>query len=70
MKEIIMTVDFNGAVAVETKGFKGKACLKASAFLEHALGTEVSSQLLPSYYEFDADAMNAPKKFVAPCNGR
>jgi hypothetical protein len=53
MKEIILTVDIDGKSKIETKGFKGKACLQASKFLEQALGTETDNQFKPEYYEFD-----------------
>lgn len=53
MKEIILTVDIDGKSKIETKGFKGKACLKASKFLEDALGTGTDSIYKPEYYEFD-----------------
>ncbi len=51
MKEIIMTVSADGEVKVETKGFKGKSCIKESEFLENALGKELKKQLTPAYYE-------------------
>jgi hypothetical protein len=53
MKEIILTVDMDGKSKIETKGFKGKACLKASKFLEDALGKTTESIYKPEYYEFD-----------------
>ena len=53
MKEIILTVDIDGKSKVETKGFKGKACLQASKFLEDALGQTIESIYKPEYYEFD-----------------
>jgi hypothetical protein len=53
MKEIIMTVTADGEVKVETKGFKGKACMAESAFLEKVLGKELKVQLTPAYYEKD-----------------
>lgn len=65
MKEIILTVDSDGRSSVETKGFKGKACLQASKFLEDALGKTVKSELTPAYYEFDEQRMaSSLKKFV------
>jgi hypothetical protein len=65
MKEIILTVDLDGKTKLETKGFKGKACLKASKFLEDALGKTTGNQLKPAYYEFDEDATrNSLNKFA------
>jgi hypothetical protein len=61
MKEIIMTVDENGEVSIETKGFKGKSCLKESEFLKNALGKTLFSQLTPAYYETET------KKFLNLC---
>ena len=60
MKEIILTVDFDGRSKIETKGFKGKACLKASKFLEDALGiANNENELKPEYFEFDESEMKA-----------
>jgi hypothetical protein len=65
MKEIILTVDMNGASKIETKGFKGKSCMQASKFLEDALGTRADSILKPEYYEFDGQVMKSSlNKFV------
>jgi hypothetical protein len=36
--EIQVTVDVEGNVTVTTRGYKGKACVEASRFLEAALG--------------------------------
>lgn len=66
MKEIIIDVDATGEVKVETKGFKGKSCLKESAFIENVLGKETFKQLTPAYFEFDGSA-NATKKFLPLC---
>lgn len=65
MKEIILTVDMDGKSKIETKGFKGKACLKASKFLEEALGTGTDNQFKPEYYEFDRQTMKSSlNKFI------
>jgi hypothetical protein len=58
MKEIILTVDMDGRSKIETKGFKGKACLQASKFLEDALGKTIEGILKPEYYEFDGSRVN------------
>lgn len=41
MKQIEVTFDENGDPKVETSGFKGGECLKATADLEAALGNKV-----------------------------
>lgn len=65
MKEIILTVDIDGRTKLETKGFKGKACLQASKFLADALGEGQDEQFKPEYYEFDESAMkHSLNKFV------
>jgi hypothetical protein len=65
MKEIILTVDIDGKTKLETKGFKGKACMQASKFLEDALGKVTDTELTPAYYEFDGQRMGESlKKFV------
>ena len=65
MKEIIMEVTNDGSITIETKGFKGKGCLKESAFLENVLGKELSRQLTPAYYEFDPN--DSRKKHLNLC---
>lgn len=59
MKEIILTVDNDGKTKLETKGFKGKACLQASKFLEDTLGQNILDRFTDAYYEFDGARMNA-----------
>ncbi len=67
MKEIIIDVDESGEVKIETKGFKGKSCIKESAFIENVLGKETFKQLTPAYFEFDGAAASATKKFLPLC---
>jgi hypothetical protein len=38
MREIIVTIDSGGNTKIETRGFKGSECLKATAELEAKLG--------------------------------
>jgi len=45
LQEVIMVIEPNGDVRIETKGFTGSACLKATAKLEKALGRKVSDVL-------------------------
>lgn len=64
-KEIIVTISDDGEIAVETTGFKGKSCLKESAFIENVLGAELHRQLTPAYFETDPDENR--KKFLNLC---
>lgn len=66
-KEIVLTVDLNGEIKIETKGFKGKGCLKESAFLEKVLGNELTSELTPAYFEFDPETQTHAKKYLNIC---
>ncbi len=50
MKEIIIDVQDDGEVKIETRGFTGKACIQESQFLKDLLGKEISQQLTPAYY--------------------
>ncbi len=50
MEEIIIDVDDAGEVEVKTHGFKGKGCMKASAFIEEALGKIASVKKTAEYY--------------------
>jgi hypothetical protein len=38
MPQIRVNIGHDGKVTIKTKGFRGKACLKATAGLERALG--------------------------------
>jgi hypothetical protein len=42
MRQIIVTLPLKGPVQIETKGFTGNACLKATASLKAKLGDVVS----------------------------
>ncbi len=58
IQEIEVTIDKNGKVEIQMKGFKGEQCLAVTKELENALGGEVEArQLLAEYYEED-DAQN------------
>jgi hypothetical protein len=67
MKEIIMTVKDDGEISIETKGFKGKTCLKESQFLKDVLGSEISRELIPAYYEFNPETQASTKKYLNLC---
>ncbi len=50
MKEIIIEISNDGEVKIETRGFKGKACIAESQFIKDLLGTQIQKQLTPAYY--------------------
>ena len=50
MKSIEIVVSPQGESRVETKGFAGSECQKASHFLELALGKETTASLKPEFY--------------------
>ena len=50
MQEIIIDIDDEGIVEVKTHGFKGKACMKASQFIEEALGKITTTKKTAEYY--------------------
>lgn len=50
MKQIIVTIGPDGTPKVETKGFAGAECLKATAALEAALGGAVEIEKTPEFY--------------------
>jgi hypothetical protein len=64
MKEIIVDVADTGEIRIETRGFKGKSCLKESDFLKVLLGKETSRQLTPAYYEEEKQTV---KKYLPLC---
>ena len=51
MKTIEITVSLQGEVKVQTKGFAGSSCQEASRLIEQALGTKVSEQMTPEFYQ-------------------
>ena len=50
MKEIVIDITDDGEVRIETKGFKGKACIEETQFLKDLLGKETYKRLTPAYY--------------------
>lgn len=58
--EIIVTFDAQGNSRIETKGFKGADCLKATADLERALGTKTSDTKTREYSQ-RADAVDVQR---------
>lgn len=51
MKEIIIDILDDGEIKIETKGFKGKDCLKETEALKELLGEETARELKPTYYQ-------------------
>ena len=64
MKQIIVEVSPDGEITIETRGFKGPACLKESKFLKDLLGKELSQQLTPAYYQEEKKKV---KKYLNLC---
>ncbi len=64
MKEIIVEVSMDGEIKLETRGFKGKACIEESKFLKDLLGRETAQSLTPAYYEEEKEAV---KKYLPLC---
>ena len=64
MKEIVIDISSDGEIRIETKGFKGKACLEESQFLKNLLGTETYKQLTPAYYNTNKKKI---KKYLQLC---
>ena len=50
MEQIIIDIDDEGVVEVKTKGFKGKGCVKASEFIENALGSITNTKRTGEFY--------------------
>ena len=50
MKTIEITVDRDGLVTVETRGFAGGSCREASRFVEEALGARTSERPTAEFY--------------------
>ncbi|MDR1282412.1 MAG: DUF2997 domain-containing protein [Opitutaceae bacterium] len=51
MKSITVDIDPQGQVKIETSGFTGSACEKATAEIEKALGQKTSSKRKAEYYK-------------------
>lgn len=62
--EMTLTFEWDGkTVHKETKGFKGKACVEKTAFVEKALGGhDMKRKLKPSYNE---DSKHKKKKLTS-----
>ncbi len=55
MKTIEITVDKDGRVTVETKGFPGGSCRDASRFVEEALGARTSEKMTAEFHQAQPD---------------
>ena len=64
MKEIVIDISNDGEIRIETKGFKGKACLEESQFLKDILGNETFKRLTPAYY---SNIKKKVKKYLQLC---
>jgi hypothetical protein len=51
MRIIAITVDTKGQSKVETRGFTGSECRKASKFIEQALGQRTDEKLTADFYQ-------------------
>ena len=64
MKEIVIDISDDGEIRIETKGFKGKACIEESQFLKDVLGKETFKRLTPAYY---STIKQKVKKYLQLC---
>ena len=64
MKEIILDISNEGEVRIETRGFKGQACVDESQFLKDLLGRETERRLTPAFYE---EGQVKIKKYLPLC---
>ncbi len=54
MKTIEIIVDPRGQARVETRGFRGSSCRKASRFVEQALGRATGETLTAEFFQEQA----------------
>ena len=64
MKEIVIHVDNEGEVWIETRGFAGKSCIKESQFIKDVLGKETAKRLTPTYWQKSKTTI---KKYLPLC---
>ena len=64
MKEIVIDVSSDGAIQIQTKGFKGKGCVIEAQFLKDVLGKETAKTLTPAYWQ---EGKTAIKKHLPLC---
>ena len=63
MKTIEITVTPTGQTTVETKGFEGNSCRKASEFLERALGQRIHEQVTSAFYASQSETRRVETTF-------
>jgi Protein of unknown function (DUF2997) len=51
MKTIEVIVSPTGETKVQTRGFTGGSCIKASALIEQALGRRTVEELTPEFFQ-------------------
>lgn len=56
MKTITVEINNDGEVTIETSGYKGEACVKATAEIEKALGIPAAHKKKPEYYQNEIKA--------------
>ncbi len=56
MKTIEIIVSPTGDTTVQTRGFTGASCLKASALIEQALGQRTIEQLTPEFFQVKTES--------------
>lgn len=66
MKEIVIDISDDGEIRLETRGFKGKACIAETEFLKNLLGHEIHRQLVPAYYQHEHQK-KAVRKYLPLC---
>jgi len=59
MKTIQIVIDETGQIAIEAVGFKGNACVAATAAMEKALGVTKASKKKPEYRTEDKTNISA-----------
>jgi hypothetical protein len=57
MKQIILTIDEEGGVKLETKGYSGHGCKAASKALEEALGIKTADKPTAEMYTAQQNAV-------------
>jgi len=65
-KKIVIEIDENGEITLETLGFKGKSCLAESQWIKDLLGKELSRELTSCYYMKETDK-EVKKKYLNLC---
>jgi hypothetical protein len=65
-KSIIIDITEEGEIKIDTRGYSGKACVQESQFLKDLLGTELSRQLTPAYYQTE-HSRTVVKKHLPLC---